>query len=247
MNNIGFGIFCFGEDYYYKGTYDKIRHILDEGYHCYILTDTPEKFTTKYSSSFLHVIQYDRHFKSYADKMILPKYILKKHDISILLDADTHVTDFSFLKDFKTYKFKDGISYIDTLLNHKSKREFVKDLIQPTQIEWKHYYEYAENIYPNFGELETMWEYFLVINKNGFNLKNFYNYYEELQIMKEYCDVPMNKEVNGAGEGISIQISSKLSDTIVERDLILYEMLKDKMISVSRRYTPKELWPDWMK
>lgn len=247
MNNIGFGIFCFGEDYYYKGTYDKIRHILDEGYHCYILTDTPEKFTTKYSSSFLHVIQYDRHFKSYADKMILPKYILKKHDISILLDADTHVTDFSFLKDFKTYKFKDGISYIDTLLNHKSKREFVKDLIQPTQIEWKHYYEYAENIYPNFGELETMWEYFLVINKNGFNLKNFYNYYEKLQIMKEYCDVPMNKEVNGAGEGISIQISSKLSDTIVERDLTLYEMLKDKMISVSRRYTPKELWPDWMK
>ena len=127
MNNIGFGIFCFGEDYYYQGTFDKIRNILNGGYHCYILTDTPEKFTTKYSSSFLHIIQYDRTFKSYADKMILPKHILKKHDISILLDADTHVTDFSFLKDLKTYEFKYGISYIDTLLNHKSKKEFVKN------------------------------------------------------------------------------------------------------------------------
>ena len=108
MNNIGFGIFCFGEDYYYQGTFDKIRNILNEGYHCYILTDTPEKFTTKYSSSFLHIIQYDRTFKSYADKMILPKYILKKHDISILLDADTHITDFSFLKDLKTYRIQPG-------------------------------------------------------------------------------------------------------------------------------------------
>jgi hypothetical protein len=24
-------------------------------------------------------------------------------------------------------------------------------------------------------------------------------------------------------------------------------MLKDKMVSVSRRYTPRELWPEWMK
>jgi hypothetical protein len=27
----------------------------------------------------------------------------------------------------------------------------------------------------------------------------------------------------------------------------LYEMLKDKMVSVSRRYTRPELWPEWMK
>jgi hypothetical protein len=57
----------------------------------------------------------------------------------------------------------------------------------------------------------------------------------------------MNKEVNGAGEGISIQISSKLSNSEIQRDLRLYEMLKDKMVSVSRRYTPRELWPEWMK
>mgnify|MGYP000129374598 FL=1 len=81
MNNIGFGIFCFGEEYYFNGTFDKIRNILNEGYHCYILTDTPEKFTTKYSSSLLHIIQYDRTFKSYADKMILPKYILDKLNV----------------------------------------------------------------------------------------------------------------------------------------------------------------------
>lgn len=247
MNNIGFGIFCFGEEYYYNGTFDKIRNILNEGYHCYILTDTPEKFTTKYTTSFLHIIQYDRSFKSYADKMILPKYILKKHDISILIDADTHITDFSFLKDLKTYNFKYGISYIDSLLNHKSKKEFVKDLIQPTQIEWNSYYTYAQKTYPTFGEFETMWEYFLVINKNGFNLKSFYHHYEKLQIVKEYCDVSLNKEVNGAGEGISIQISAKLSDSNIEKDLTLYEMLNDKMVSISRRYTPRELWPEWMK
>jgi hypothetical protein len=247
MNNIGFGIFCFGEEYYFNGTFDKIRNILNEGYHCYILTDTPEKFTTKYSSSLLHIIQYDRTFKSYADKMILPKYILDKHNISILLDADTHVTDFSFLKELRTYKFNDGISYIDTLLNHKSKKKYIKELISIDRDEWNKYYGYANKICPNFTEYETIWEYFLIINKNGFNQERFYHYYEKLQIAKEFCDISLNKEVNGAGEGISVKISAKLSETKIERDLTLYEMLKDKMISVSKRYTPKPLWPDWMK
>jgi hypothetical protein len=27
----------------------------------------------------------------------------------------------------------------------------------------------------------------------------------------------------------------------------LYELLKDKMVSVSRRHTRPELWPEWMK
>ena len=86
-----------------------------------------------------------------------------------------------------------------------------------------------------------------MINKNGFNQKRFYNHYEKLQIVKEFCDIPMNKEVNGAGEGISIQISAKLSESEIQKDLTLYEMLNNKMISISRRYTPRELWPDWMK
>jgi hypothetical protein len=247
MNNIGFGIFCFGEEYYFKGTIDKIKHILNEGYHCYILTDTPEYFTTRYSSSFVHVIQYDRKFKSYSDKMILPKYILRNHDIGILIDADTHIIDYSFLSALKKYNFKEGISYIDTLLNHRAKREYVKDLIQPTQIEWKSYIDYLQKIYPKYGDFETMWEYFIVINKTGFNETNFYHHYEKLQVIKEFCDVEMNKQINGAGEGISIQVSSKLSKSEIQRDLSLYEMLKDKMVSVSKRYTIPELWPEWMK
>ena len=28
MNNIGFGIMCFGDDYFYQGTNDKINEIL---------------------------------------------------------------------------------------------------------------------------------------------------------------------------------------------------------------------------
>ena len=31
MNNIGFGIFCFGEDYYYRGTKEKIKQLLNVG------------------------------------------------------------------------------------------------------------------------------------------------------------------------------------------------------------------------
>jgi hypothetical protein len=247
MNNIGFGIFCFGEEYYFKGTIEKVKNILSEGYHCYVLTDTPEYFTTKYSSSQLHIIQYDRNFKSYSDKMILPKYILRNHNISILIDADTHITDYTFLTKLKDYQFKFGISYIDTLLNHNARKGYVKDLIQPTQIEWKSYVDYLQKTYPKYGDFETMWEYFIVINKTGFNESNFYHYYEKLQIIKEFCDVEMKKQVNGAGEGISIQVSSKLSNSEIQRDLSLYEMLKNKMVSVSRMHTPHELWPEWMK
>ena len=57
----------------------------------------------------------------------------------------------------------------------------------------------------------------------------------------------MDKEINGAGEGISIQVSSKLSQTEIQRDVSLYEIVKDNMVSISRRYTPRELWPNWMK
>ena len=246
MNNIGFGIFCFGEEYCFKGAIEKIKNILDKGYHCYILTDTPEYFNTKYSSSLLHVIQYDRKFKSYSDKMILPKYILRNHNICILIDADTHITDYSFIDKLKTFEFKNGISYVDTLLNHKAKREFVKDLITDST-EWSSYKTYAEKIYPPFFNFETIWEYFLIINKIGFNESQFYNQYDKLQIAKEFCDLTMNKQINGAGEGISINIASKLSDTQIQKDLDLFELVKDKMISVSRRHTPRELWPNWMK
>ena len=247
MNNIGFGIFCFGEEYYYKGTVEKINNILNGGYHCYILTENTDFFTKKYTPSFVHVFEYDRSIKSYSDKMGFPKHVLKNHDICILIDADTHIKDYSFLDDLRHYNFKEGISFIDTLLNHRAKREFVKDLINKDSDEWKPYVEYVTKLYPNYGDFVTMWEYFLVINKKGFILNEFYHYYERLQLVKEYSDLSSKKDVNGAGEGISIQVSGKLSNTNVERDLELYNLLKNKMVSINKRFINPINQPDWMK
>ena len=247
MNNIGFGIFCFGEEYYYKGTVEKINNILNGGYHCYILTENTDFFTKKYTPSFVHVFEYDRSIKSYSDKMGLPKHVLKNHDICILIDADTHIKDYSFLDDLRHYNFKEGISFIDTLLNHRAKREFVKDLINKDSDEWKHYVDYVTKLYPKYGDFVTMWEYFLVINKNGFNLKEFYHNYERLQLVKEYSDISLKKEVVGAGEGISIQVSGKLSNTNVGMDLELYNLLKNKMVSINKRFINPINQPDWMK
>ena len=244
MNNIGFGIFCFGENFYYRGTKEKIKQLLNAELSVYVLTDKPEEFI-EYPQ--VHVIQYNRHLKSYSDKMILPKYILKNHDICILLDADTHVTDYSFLESLKTYSFNKGVSYIDTLLNHSAKKGIVKDLVNETNPEWKTYVDYASKLYPPFFNFETMWEYFLIINKDGFDVNSFYHYYEKLQVVKEYSDLPLKKEISGAGEGISIQISCKSANIEIQRDIKLYKLLEGKMISISRRHTPRHLWPNWMR
>jgi hypothetical protein len=245
MNNIGVGIFCFGDDFYYKGAIDKINHFLAEGFHCYILTEDPSQFT-KYSPNVLHIINYDRSFKSYHDKMILPKHVLKNHDYCLLIDADTHITDYSFIDNLKTYEFKNGISYIDTLKNHAANREFVKELMGDGP-EWVSYKAYAEKLCPSYGEFETIWEHFLIINKRGFNQRLFYNYYEKLQISKEFSDLYISKPVNGPGEGISIAIASKVSETEIQKDIVLFGIMKDKLISISRKYIRPELWPDWMK
>lgn len=243
MNNIGVGIFCFGEDYYFKGTKEKIEELVKRNIPVYILTNETEKF----SDYFVNVVEYVRDFKSYYDKMILSKYILKHHDYCILLDADTHITDYSVFDIIKTYQFKYGITYIDTLLSHSAKREFVKDLINIDQPEWTSYITYVNKLYPNYKEFETLWEYFLVINKVGFNSNKFFHHYERLQVAKEFSDLCLIKEINGAGEGISLSVSAKLSDSDIQRDVELYDLLKDKMISISRRHTPPHLWPNWMK
>ena len=243
MNNIGVGIFCFGKDYYFKGTKEKIISLQKEGISVYILTDNPEEFI-EYPQ--VTVIQYHRHLKSYSDKMIIPKYVLKEHDICILLDADTYIKDYSIFNELKTYQFKKGLTYIDTLLNHSAKKQYVKDLINPNHPEWKTYCDYLTKIYPSFIEFEAIWEYFLIINKDGFDMESFYYYYEKLQVVKEFSDVELKKEVSGAGEGISIQTSLKLGNMEIHKDLILYEMLKDKMLSISK-HTPQHLWPNWMR
>ena len=243
---IAFGIFCFGEEYYYKGAVEKINQILDKGFHCFVLTENTDFFNQKYTPTYVHVIPYDRTFKSYYDKMVLPKHILKKYDVCILIDADTYITDYSFIDKLKKYEFKDGITYIDTLLNHKSKKQFIHELNLNGK-DWSNYNSYANQLYPDFTNFELMWEYFLVINKNGFNELEFYKHYEKLQLVKEFSDLNLNKEVNGCGEGISIQIASKLSQTTIQRDQELCDLISDSMVSVSRRFTPQHLWPSWMK
>lgn len=241
MNRIGVGIFCFGDDYYYYGTFKKIISILNCGYSCYVLTDQPDRFL-EYS---ITTIPYTRSLKSYHDKMILPKYILKDCDICILLDADIHILDCSFLYCLNNYPFKEGISYPFSLKNHKTCIEFIKGLNFYSP-EWQDYMLFAEKIDYNFKELPTIWENFLVINKIGFDY-NFYETYEKLQIVKENSDLRFNKDVIGSGEGVSIMISAKNSNIDIEQDLELLELIKDKMIDISRKFTPKDLWEDWMR
>lgn len=244
--NISFGIFCFGEDHYFRGTVDKINKILNHGYECYVLTDNPEYFEKRYTPTYLHIIPYFKKNPSYHDKMILPIYVLKKHNICILIDADCDILDERFLKDIRYYDFKKGITYIDTLSNHISKKEFVKDLNLNTN-EWVHYNNYLQMMYPEYNNLQLMWEYFIVINKDGFNIDKFYKIYEKMQLTKDFNDLLHNKDVSGAGEGISIQVSAILSETQIQKDDDLYNILKDKIRSISKKYTPKQLWPNWMK
>lgn len=254
MNNIGFGIMCFGDDYYYRGAMEKIKNIVKKGFNCCILTDDATKFCEIHDYHYkVHYLEYDREFKSYYDKILLVKHILKYHDICILLDADAHITDYSFLNDLKTYKFKEGITYPDVLLNHPEKKQFISEINMSSK-EWKYYHDYAKSQLNNFGELELIWEYFMVFNQNGFNQKEFYLNYEKLQIAKEFGDLSFNKKVNGsgidvsaAGEGLSIAIASKLSEMPCERDVGLYNLIKDKLSSISKKYTRKEFWPEWMK
>jgi hypothetical protein len=157
-----------------------------------------------------------------------------------------NISNYSLIDDLQNYQFKKGISYIDTLKSHRANREFVKDLIGDDS-EWNSYKVYAEKIYPSYKEFETIWENFLIINKIGFKQKQFYDYYEKLQISKEFSDLYINKKVSGAGEGISLAISAKLSDSDIQRDNDLYEIIKDKILDVSRNFTRPEFWPDFMK
>ena len=238
MNKIGFGIFCFGDEFYFNGTLDKIKDISDNGYHCHILTDNVEFFNTKYSSSFLHIHHYHRDCKSYSDKIILVKKILKHNDICIILDADSKIDDNDIFQDFKNYNFKSGVSYISTLVNHSCKKNYVEEFDLYGD-EWRPYTNYARTKFPPFNRMETIWEYFLVFNKFGFNDKVFYIEYEKLQIAKEYSDIQKKDVTIGAGEGMSIMVSAKISDTPIQRDEELYELLKNRLIPISKNHPTK--------
>lgn len=244
MNNIGFGIFCFGDEFYFKGTYEKINQILNYGFHCYVLTNAPEKFEE--NNPLLHVIPHKRIIKSYHDKLLLPKYVFDNHDITILLDADNDIRDYSFISDLKNYKFKKGISYISTLMDHRAKINTIGE-INMSHTEWKEYDNYVSKLLPDYENYETIWEYFLVINKNGFNQNEFFSIFEKLQLIKEGIDIKINKPILAAGEGVTTLISAIVSNSIIDKDLTLRELLKDKVLPISRMNTPVTLWPDFMK
>lgn len=225
--NKAFGILCFGDESYFKNTITKIDKILNRGFKVYILTDNVEYFDSQYSETFVKVISYTRTFKSYHDKLILVKHMTKYHDISIIIDADLEISDWSFLDDLKTYDFKYGISYLENLKGHQNGKEMVKDLVSDHG-EWGSYKIYVNKVYPSYGELETIWEYLLIFNKIGLNSK-FFEHYEKLQLCKDFSDLNFNKTVNGAGEGVSISIASKLSNTDIQKDVTLYDLISNKL------------------
>ena len=175
----------------------------------------------------------------------LSKYILKECDICILIDADIHITDYSFLSELHKFSFKEGISYPFSLKNHKTNVSFINELPLETS-EWLEYKNYVEKISPNFGDFSTIWENILIINKIGFD-DYFYNLYEKLQTIKESIDIKLGKEIYGCGEGLSIMISAKHSRIKIEQDQLLFELFKNKIIDISRRFTPQQFWPEYMK
>ena len=227
MNNIGVGIMCFGNESYFNNTKNKIKHLGHSGIDCYILTDNPQQFTP---TSHIKIVHYSRQLKSYHDKIILVKEILKYHDIAILIDADTFISDYSFIKQLVNYPYQNGITYVETLLSHKIKKELIRDIqMNPEDIDWLNYKTYLQKIYPQYGDLETIYEYFLVFNKEGLK-DNFFLLYEKLQSIKEACDVMSGKKiVVGSAEGVSIQVAAKITDTQIQKDVVLFELVKDKI------------------
>ena len=228
-NKIGFGILCFGDEKYFKGTVRKLNNLMELGYKCYVLTDNPEFFYPKYSPFLLNVIDYKKEIKSYHDKILLVKEILLDMDIAIVVDADMkYDTDFKILKKLKNYNFKNGITYIENLSNHRINKSTISEMNLIFKNDWRMYFAYVNSKINDFMDKETIWEHFLVFKKHDY--KEFYKNYEKLQIIKEYCDVLENKDIVGAGEGITMIISSIFSNTPLQKDEELYEIIKDLIV-----------------
>lgn len=244
MSRIGFGIFCFGQEQYFNGTKNKLNYLLEKGHCCYVLTDNSDFFFNTYSHENLVVIPYNRNYHSYHDKISIVKHIHQKHDVAILLDADLHIKDYSVIDKLVSFDFTDGVSYINTLSNHPCGIHRVGE-IPMDGIEWAEYGKYIRMIYPNVGDIETIWEYFIVFNKNGFDESKFFDDYEKLQVVKEFCDVRLKKRVVGAGEGISISLSCLKNNIPINRDLRLTTLLVNILKPITE-HTPKEELPDYL-
>lgn len=225
MNDIGIGIMCFGDKKYFYHTQQLIILLEDIGIPTYILTDQPHQFP---ESEFIKTINYNRNIKSYHDKIQLVSPILENHEICILIDADIDLQHGEVIDDLLNYPFEDGITYIDTLMSHPYKKGKIGEIEHTTMhTRWHMYYNYVEKLQPSFGELETIYEYLTVFKRTIPN--EFYKQYEELQIVKEYCDIISNKTLLGAGEGISLQIAANITNTPIRRDVKLYNLIIDKI------------------
>lgn len=230
MNDIGIGIMCFGDKKYFSYTEQLIILLEDIGISTYILTDQPHQFP---ESEFINTINYNRNIKSYHDKIQLVKPILENHEICILIDADIDLQHGEVIDDLLNYPFKEGITYIDTLLSHPYKKEKIGEIDHTTiHTRWHIYYNYIEKLLPNFSDLETIYEYLTVFKRTIPN--EFYKKYEELQIVKEYCDVISNKTLIGAGEGVSLQIAANITNTPIRRDEVLYNLITDKIKNINQ-------------
>jgi hypothetical protein len=167
--------------------------------------------------------------------MLLIKKILDWNDICVLMDADLLIKDYSIIDTLQNYQFKKGITYIDTLKNHRCKYEFISDIqMNPENIDWYNYRKYVEKKCPRYNDLETIYEYLMVFNKDGFN-NDFFKTFETLQVLKESCEI-MSKErlVHGGAEGVSTHISAKITGTKIQRDEELFELIKDKIENINR-------------
>ena len=245
MENIGFGIMCFGEEKYFRGTVEKLVKLLEKGYYCYVLTDNPGYFLKEFWGKRLEIIPYKRDYKSYYDKISIVKHIHDKHNIAILMDADLHIINYDLFEKLNQYDFKEGVTYIDTLLNHTAKFKTVGD-IPMDATEWVEYKQYVSDLYPKVNEVETLWEYFIVFNKVGFDSNKFFNTYEKLQVVKEYCDVKLNKDVSGAGEGISVSVSCLVNNIPISKDLRLVTLAQNTLKPITR-HTPTMEIPRYLK
>lgn len=232
MNNIGFGIFCFGEKKYFHFTESILDTLIRYNIKCYVLTDDVEFF----KGYDVTTLPYDRQIKSYHDKVLLHKKILKNYKISITIDADTLIFDESFIEDLLNYNFNKGVSYVETLESHPiNKKRFSELSINEDSIEWNGYIDYLKNVFPDYSDIELIWEYFLVINQEDFNYEEFFTFYEKLQIVKEYCDTLRNKnKIIGAAEGVSLYVASKLSNNQIQHDTILNDIIKNKIKPITR-------------
>jgi hypothetical protein len=244
MENIGFGIMCFGDDKYFKGATNILTNLIDQGHRCYVLTDNEEYFFKRYWGR-VEIIPYKRIYKSFYDKISLVKIIHQKHDICILLDADLYIKDYDLFNKLINFDFKKGVSYIDTLWNHSAKFKTVGDIPMEGD-EWSEFKKYSQSIYKDFNNLETLWEYFIVFNKDGFDTHRFFKTYEKLQIVKEFCDLKYNKKVSGAGEGVAVTLSCKINDIPISKDLRLETLTINTLKPITRHTPPKEV-PNHLK